>query len=82
LTCTFGGTRRRVKVIGRFPGETSCISLAFAVLHRAASGWRGFTVTPAALRQLEGMRRDLLNPVSADVIQLAPQDHEPLTGAA
>ncbi|MFK0297561.1 transposase, partial [Streptomyces sp. NPDC090442] len=28
---TFGETRRRVKVIGRFPGETSCVSLAFAV---------------------------------------------------
>lgn len=79
---TFGETRRRVKVIGRFPGETSCVSLAFAVLDRAATGWRGFTATPTALRQLEGMRRDLLNPVPADVIQLAPQDHEPLAEAA
>ncbi|WP_161981801.1 transposase [Streptomyces sp. TM32] len=79
---TFGETRRRVKVIGRFPGEASCVSLAFAVLDRAATGWRGFTTTPAALRQLEGMRRDLLNPVSADVIQPAPQDHEPPAEAA
>ena len=29
---TFGETRRRVKAIGRFPGETSCVSLAWAVL--------------------------------------------------
>ncbi len=43
---TYGETRRRVKVIGRLPGETSCISLAFAILDRAASGWRGFTTTP------------------------------------
>ncbi|MET7458528.1 IS256 family transposase [Streptomyces sp. NPDC005574] len=79
---TFGETRRRVKVIGRFPDETSCVSLAFAVLDRAATGWRGFTMTPAALRRLEGMRRDLLDPTPVDVIQLAPQDHEPLTEAA
>jgi len=24
---TFGGTRRRVKAIGRLPGETTCLSL-------------------------------------------------------
>ena len=29
---TFGETRRRAKVIGRFPGETSCISIVWAVL--------------------------------------------------
>ena len=38
---TFGETRRRAKVIGRFPGETSCISVAWAVLDRASRGWRG-----------------------------------------
>ena len=29
---TFGETRRRVKVIGRLPGERSCLSLLWAVL--------------------------------------------------
>jgi putative transposase len=29
---TFGETRRRVKVIGRLPGETSCLTLVWAVL--------------------------------------------------
>ena len=43
---TFGETRRRAKVIGRFPGETSCISIAWAVLDRASRGWRGLTMTP------------------------------------
>jgi len=33
---TFGETRRRVKVIGRLPGEASCLSLVFAVLDRAS----------------------------------------------
>ncbi|WP_414637261.1 hypothetical protein [Actinophytocola sp.] len=35
----FGETRRRAKVIGRFPGETSCISIVWAVLDRASRGW-------------------------------------------
>ena len=59
---TFGETRRRVKVIGRFPGENSCVSLVWAVLDRAARGWRGFTMTPAALRTLHDLRRALLEP--------------------
>ena len=41
---TFGETRRRVKVIGRLPGETSCLNLVWAVLDRASRGWHsGFT---------------------------------------
>ncbi|MCL2316034.1 MAG: transposase, partial [Actinomycetia bacterium] len=38
---TFGETRRRVKVIGRLPGQTSCLTLVYGVLSRAATGWRG-----------------------------------------
>ncbi len=59
---TFGETRRRVKVIGRFPGESSCVSLVWAVLDRASRGWRGFTMTPTALRTLQDLRRALLEP--------------------
>jgi Transposase, Mutator family len=51
---TFGETRRRVKVIGRLPGEHSCLKLVWAVLDRASTGWRGFTMTPAGLRLLAG----------------------------
>ncbi|TMR33950.1 IS256 family transposase, partial [Nonomuraea zeae] len=59
---TFGETRRRVKVIGRFPGETSCVSLVWAVLDRASRGWRGFTMTSKGLRTLHDLRRALLHP--------------------
>ncbi|WP_219520088.1 IS256 family transposase [Nonomuraea ceibae] len=59
---TFGETRRRVKVIGRFPGETSCVSLVWAVLDRASRGWRGFTMTSKGLRTLQDLRRALLHP--------------------
>jgi putative transposase len=59
---TFGETRRRVKVIGRLPGERSCLSLVWAVLDRASRGWRGLTMTPRALRLLQDLRRQLLHP--------------------
>jgi putative transposase len=35
---TFGETRRRTKVIGRLPGETSCLTLV----------WPSWTAPPAA----------------------------------
>jgi hypothetical protein len=59
---TFGETRRRVKVIGRLPGEHSCLKLVWAVLDRASAGWRGFTMTPARLRLLADLRRSLHGP--------------------
>jgi len=46
-------------VIGRLPGEHSCLSLVWAVLDRASAGWRGFTMTPAGLRLLQDLRRHL-----------------------
>ena len=54
-------SRRRVKVIGRLPGEQSCLSLVRAVLDRVSKGWRGLTMTPKILRQLQDLRRELLD---------------------
>jgi len=59
---TFGETRRRVKVIGRLPGETSCLTLVWAVLDRASRGWRGVNMTSDGLRLLQDLRRSLLDP--------------------
>jgi len=59
---TFGETRRRVKVIGRLPGETSCLTLVWAVLDRSARGWRGVNTTSGGLRLLHDLRRALLEP--------------------
>src|SRR5260370_2334590 len=47
---TFGETRRRVKVIGRLPGETSALTLLRAVLHRPSPGSRGVTMTAGGPR--------------------------------
>ncbi len=59
---TFGETRRRVKVIGRLPGERSCLSLLWAVFDRASKNWHGVRVTPGSIRQLALMRQHLLEP--------------------
>jgi transposase-like protein len=57
LERTFVEVRRRTKVIGRFPGETSALSLIWAVLELASRGWRGVTMTPQAVAQIERLRR-------------------------
>lgn len=59
---TFGESRRRVKVIGRLPGEHSCLSLVWGVLDRASAGWRGGAVTPSGVRLLQDLRRTLHDP--------------------
>ncbi|MEO6700544.1 MAG: IS256 family transposase [Jatrophihabitantaceae bacterium] len=59
---TFGETRRRVKVIGRLPGEASCLNLVWGVLDRASRGWRGMNMTTTGTRQLADLRRQLLDP--------------------
>jgi putative transposase len=58
-------------VIGRLPGETSCLGLVWAVLDRASRGWRGLTLSPRALRRLQDLRRELLHPPAEEVIDKA-----------
>jgi putative transposase len=57
LERTFVEVRRRTKIIGRFPGETSALSLIWAVLELASRGWRGITMTPRAVAEIERLRR-------------------------
>ncbi len=59
---TFGETRRRVKVMGRLPGERSCLSLVWAVLDRSSRGWRGVEMTPKVVRELQLLRHEQLGP--------------------
>ena len=68
---TFGATRRRTKVIGRLPGERTCVALVFAVLDRQRKGWRGMTMTPRALRLLQDLRSELLGDQPDDIITAA-----------
>lgn len=57
LERTFVEVRRRTKVIGRFPGETSALTLIWAVLELSSRGWRGVTMTPRAVAEIERIRR-------------------------
>lgn len=75
---TFGETRRRVKVIGRLPGEASCLCLVWAVLDRASQGWRGLAYTPAITRTLTELRHQLHEPDTDN----ATTHPEPVTPAA
>jgi transposase-like protein len=71
---TFGETRRRVKVIGRLPGERTCLGLVWAVLDRASRGWRGVVMTPVAVRQLQEVRRQLFSPSIVEEVPTEPTD--------
>src|SRR5712692_478922 len=44
--------RRRTKLMGRFPGETSCLSLCWAVLDLVISGAHGLGLTDIDRQQL------------------------------
>ena len=57
LERTFVEVRRRTKVIGRFPGETSALSLIWAVLELTSRGWRGVVMTPRSVVEIERLRR-------------------------
>jgi len=77
---TFGESRRRVKVIGRLPGEHTCLALVWAVLDRASRGWRGLDMNPANVRHLQQLRADLHHP--AVVVEQMIDLPEPVTPAA
>lgn len=51
-----GEGRRRTKVIPRFPTERSCLSLLYATLIAASKQWRGLTMSPAIMKQLQILR--------------------------
>lgn len=55
-----------MKVIGRLPGERSCLSLVWAVLDRASRGWRGVQQTLGSIRLLAQLRCELVNQAPTD----------------
>jgi len=77
---TFGETKRRTKVIGRLPGEHSCLSLVWAVLDRASRGWRGVRQTPASVRLLQQIRHELFGPNNVE--EVMSESREPVAPAA
>ena len=49
-------SKRRTKVIPRFPTEKSCLSLIYAVLIDASSHWHGLRMTPKIIEELAVVR--------------------------
>lgn len=58
LERSLGEVQRRVKVIGRFPGETSCLSLCWAVLDLVIAGARSLGLSDLDHRELERFRKE------------------------
>lgn len=56
LERTFEESRRRTKVIPRFPSERSCLTLMYATLITASRTWRGIPMTAKILRALDTLR--------------------------
>jgi transposase-like protein len=51
-----GESRRRTKVIPRFPTERSCLTLLYASLVTASKRWRGVPMTAKIAKQLQALR--------------------------
>ncbi len=58
LERSLGEVRRRTKVIGRFPGEQSCLSLCWAVLDLVISHSNGVTFTDLDRRAIDRLSRE------------------------
>ena len=60
--------RRRTKVIGRFPGETSCLTMAWAVMDLVIAGSRGLGLTLPDRHAIAGLIAARAVPQTAQAI--------------
>src|SRR5438046_1422668 len=63
-----GESRRRTKVIPRFPTERSCLSLLYASLITASKHWRGIPMTVADVKQLQQLRAAIAVPTKEGAV--------------
>ena len=77
LERTFVEVRRRTKVIGRFPGETSALSLIWAVLELTTRGWRGVKMNPKTVAEIERLRRELRDTTTTPPATRTPRRPSP-----
>jgi putative transposase len=72
LERSLGEVKRRTKVIGRFPGETSCLTLVWAVLDLYIShATNGIKFTQLERQQLKRIRYDDHDPTTAEEVTAA-----------
>lgn len=50
--------------------DRTCLGLVWAVLDRASRGWRGVVMTPAAVRHLQELRHQLLDPPTTEEVTI------------
>jgi putative transposase len=63
-----GESRRRTKVIPRFPTERSCLSLLYASLISASKHWRGIPMTVTHMKQLQQLRAAIAVPAKENAV--------------
>src|SRR5262252_2181824 len=67
LERSLGEVRRRTRVIGRFPGEATCLSLCWAVLDLIIAGARGLALTSFEHQQLAQIRVARVAPIEQEM---------------
>jgi putative transposase len=77
LERTFVEVRCRTTVIGRFPAETSALSLIWAVLELSSRGWRGVEMTPKAVAESERVRRQQTDTSTTKTEEAIAAEHPP-----
>jgi len=68
LERSLGEVRRRTKVIGRFPGETSCLTLAWAVMDLVIAGAKGLGLTLSERHAIATLIADRAAPRSDELV--------------
>jgi transposase-like protein len=63
-----GESRRRTKVIPRFPTERSCLSLLYASLITASKHWRGIPMAPVTMKELQQLRAAMTMPTTEEAV--------------
>jgi len=63
-----GESRRRTKVIPRFPTERACLSLLYASLITASKHWRGMPMTVSDVKQLQQLRAAIAAPTKEEAV--------------
>jgi putative transposase len=70
LERTFKEVRRRTKVIGRFPTESSALAVIYGVLTINSPKWRGIKLGEAAVKEIEVASKNVReNPIQLDLIE-------------
>jgi len=72
LERTFKEVRRRTKVVGRFPTESSALAVIYGILSIEAVKWRGLTFGPATIVEIHQVSEKLkTEPIVLDLEQEA-----------